>query len=199
MSAEPVVFGRQDYFILSEMEADEASGKDPELGWQASQRLSALRSSASGRLASARITTDSQMEQSLLNESMQSPAGRRRSSARAVKRDSLATAGSLGPIHRRTSSIDTLPSMSLPASFSGQLPGRLPDSFTGPPSFRSESGHIPRAPVPGGQPHGGREGSAGGAAGGSVQQSSSQRPGGSTPANVEMASLRKSDGSSDQT
>ena len=180
------------------MEAAEAGGKDPELGWQASQRLSALRSSASGRLASARVTTDSQMEQSLLKDSMQSPSQPRRSSVRAVKRDSLMTAGSLGPIHRRTSSIDRLPSMSLPASFTGKLPAGLPGSSTEPSSFRSKTGQPPRVPAPTALPHAGREGDTVGADGSSVQHSS-QRQEGSTPAHVEMASLPSTDGSSKQT
>ena len=184
----------QDYFILSELEAAEAVGKDPELGWQAAARLSALRS-MSGRSA-VRVTTDSLMGQSLLQDSVRSPAGSRRAS-RAVKRDSLATAGSLGPIHRRTSSIDALPSMSLPASFSGRLPGGPPANLPGkspPLSFRSESGALPPRPTaPGGPPHAGREGT------GTGNSALRSTQGGSELNDVEMASLQGGVGSSRQT
>lgn len=195
----------QDYFILSEMEAAEATGKDPELGWQAAQRLSALSGSLSRRTA-ARVTADSQqMEQSLLKDSMQSPAGRRRSSIRAVKRDSLTTAGSLGPIHRRTSSIDMLPSMSLPTSFTERLPGSFSAhglAEQGPSSVRGEAGMPPRAA----QPHAGQKGASvlgreaeGPAAIGSSTEQLSQGRGGSVPSDVEMASLRSSTGTMKQT
>ncbi|CAL8460823.1 g354 [Coccomyxa elongata] len=184
------------------MEAAEAAGKDPELGWQATARLSALRSmsGASGK-SSARVTTDSQMGQSLLTDSGVRSLATSRRASRAVKRDSLATAGSLGPIHRRTSSIDALPSMSLPASFSGRQPGGPPPAnppgASPPLSFRSETGALPPWPAaPGGPPHAGREGTRAGAAGNSALHS---MQGGSELHDVEMASLQGGTGLLKQT
>ncbi len=60
----------QDYFILSEMEELEAQGKEPEMGWQTSMRLSSLASNQFSRAGSERrATMDSQASESLLSSS----------------------------------------------------------------------------------------------------------------------------------
>ena len=60
----------QDYFILSEMEALEAQGKEPEMGWQTSMRMSSLASNQFSHAGSERrATMDSQASESLLGSS----------------------------------------------------------------------------------------------------------------------------------
>ena len=60
----------QDYFILSEMEAQEAHHKQPEVGWQTAVRMSSLASNQFSRPGSERrATMDSQMSESLLGTS----------------------------------------------------------------------------------------------------------------------------------
>ena len=60
----------QDYFILSEMEAQEARHKEPEMGWQTTARLQSLASNQFSRPDSERRgTMDSQMSESLLGTS----------------------------------------------------------------------------------------------------------------------------------
>ena len=60
----------QDYFILSEMEAQEAHHKQPEMGWQTTARLQSLASNQFSRPDSERRgTMDSQMSESLLGTS----------------------------------------------------------------------------------------------------------------------------------
>ena len=62
--------GVQDYFILSEMEAQEAHHKEPEMGWQTTARLQSLASNQFSRPNSERRgTMDSQMSESLLGTS----------------------------------------------------------------------------------------------------------------------------------
>ncbi|CAK0743492.1 hypothetical protein CVIRNUC_001474 [Coccomyxa viridis] len=107
------LFRPQDYFLLSEMEAQERQHKEPEMGWQTSARLTSLASHQFSRPGSERRSTmDSQVSESLLgSEYPQSPMAPRRRS-RTVKRDtSLSRTGSLGPISRRGSLVgpDGLP------------------------------------------------------------------------------------------
>ena len=57
----------QDYFLLSEMEAQERQHKKPEMGWQTSARLNSLASNQFSRPGSERRSTmDSQVSESLL-------------------------------------------------------------------------------------------------------------------------------------
>ena len=58
----------QDYFLLSEMEAQERQHKEPEMGWQTSARLTSLASHQFSRPGSERRSTmDSQVSESLLS------------------------------------------------------------------------------------------------------------------------------------
>lgn len=60
--------------ILSEMESDERKGKDPEVGWQAANRLMSLHGKPSGPR-----TSESQIGEHLLsNSATQGQIGRRR-------------------------------------------------------------------------------------------------------------------------
>ena len=67
IAPESCMRGMQDYFLLSEMEAQERQHKEPEMGWQTSARLTSLASHQFSRPGSERRSTmDSQVSESLL-------------------------------------------------------------------------------------------------------------------------------------